>query len=40
MRGETSLSWLKVSLFKTSGELPLVEDINFMPDLEEFWELH
>ena len=40
MRGETSLSWLKVSLFKTLGALPLVEDLSFMLELEEFRELH
>jgi len=36
MWGETSLSWLKVSLFKTIGALPLAEDFSFMLDLEEF----
>jgi len=39
MQGETSLSWLKVSLSKKSGTLPLEEEFNFLPDLEEFWEL-
>jgi hypothetical protein len=40
MWGETCLSWLKVSLFKTIGALPLVEDFSFLPVLEEFRELH
>ena len=40
MRGETSLSWLKVSLFKTIGSLPLAEGFSFLPVLEEFQELH
>ena len=40
MRGETSLSRLKVSLFKTLGALSLAEDLRFMPYLEELWELH
>ena len=33
-------SRLKVSLFKKWGALPLVEDLNFLLDLEEFGELH
>ena len=40
MRGETSLSRLKVSLFKMLGELPLAEYLNFMLDLEELREMH
>ena len=30
MRGDTSLLWLKVSLFKTIGSLPLAEDLQLL----------
>jgi len=40
MWGETSLSWLKVSLLKTIEALPLAEDFSFFPIFEEFLELH
>lgn len=39
-RVETSLFRLSFSLFKELGTLPLEEDLNFLPVLEEFQELH